>query len=253
MDWLFVGDAHFASEDGRRREHFSRLIKKNLNTLHTLVIMGDFFDFWFGFRKMRRLKKEYGDLLELFEELRAVGVRVIYLEGNHDFCMGPYMREKLKIAVYDHHAEIDLDGKLVYLAHGDRVSPTLDHWILTGLLRNRVTYQLISWLGPKIVMAIARRWSTSSRGRNIQKSPEVIARLRQFAVEKIKKEGFDAVILSHTHLTEAIRVKRRGKKEGYYFNVGNWIKDFSYLRYNEKNGFSLEYYPRKEKSVRGNG
>ena len=211
--------------------------------------MGDFFDFWFGFRKLRPFKKKYGDLLELFEELRAVGVRVIYLEGNHDFCMGPYITEKLNIAVYEHYAEIDLYGKRAYLAHGDRVYPTVDHWILTGLLRNRITYQLISWLGPKIVMAIAGRWSTLSRGRNMEKSPEVIARLRQFAVEKIKKEGFDAVILAHTHLPETITVKRR-ERERYYFNVGNWIKDFSYLRYNEKNGFSLEYYPQDEKQGR---
>jgi UDP-2,3-diacylglucosamine hydrolase len=250
MDWLFVGDAHFASGDVGRREHFSRFIKKNVHTLHTLVIMGDFFDFWFGFRKLRRLKKGYGDLLELFEELRGVGVRVIYLEGNHDFCMGSYFTEKLKITVYEHHAEITLDGNRIYLAHGDRVSPTLDHWILTGLLRNRITYQLISWLGPKIVMTIARRWSTSSRGRNMRKSPEVIARLRQFAVEKIRKEGFDAVILAHTHLPEAVTVKQRGR-EGYYFNVGNWINDFSYLRYNEKKGFSLEYYPHDEKKGAG--
>ena len=245
MDWLFVGDAHFASGDGGRREHFHQFIKKNLHTLHTLVIMGDFFDFWFGFHSLRRLKKEYGDLLELFEELRAVGVKVIYLEGNHDFCMGPYVTEKLKIAVYDHHAEIDLDGKQVYLTHGDRVAPTVDHWILTVLLRNKVTYQLISWLGPRIVMAIARRWSTSSRGRNMEKSPEVVARLRRFAERKIK-EGFDAVILAHTHLPEAITIKHQRKKR-YYFNVGNWIKDFSYLRYNEKKGFSLEYYTKAEK------
>jgi len=252
MDWLFVGDAHFAAGDGGRREHFYRFVKKNLHILHTLVIMGDFFDFWFGFRSLRRLKKEYGDLLELFEELRAVGVKVIYLEGNHDFCLGPYVTEKLKIEVYDHHAEIDLDGKQVYLAHGDRVSPTVGHWILTGLLRNKVTYQLISWLGPKIVMAIARRWSARSRGRNMGRSPEVIARLRRFAEEKIKKEGFDAVILAHTHLPEAIMVKVRGRKR-YYFNVGNWIKDFSYLRYNKKNGFSLDYYPQGEKKGRWNG
>jgi len=248
MDWIFVGDAHFARGDKGRREHFSRFIQKNRSKLATLVIMGDFFDFWFGFRDITTLKKEYGDILELLHGLRADGVRVIYFEGNHDFSLGSYMRNELGIEVYDSATEIDLDGKRIFLAHGDRISPTLDHWILTGLLRNWVTYQGISLLGARLVMAIAHRWSASSRGRNMERSPVVIARLRSFAQRKLK-QGFDAVILAHTHLPEAITVKEQGR-EGYYFNVGDWIKDFSYLRYNEKKGFSLEYYKKKKKARR---
>jgi len=248
MDWIFVGDAHFAHGDKGRREHFSRFIQKNRSTLATLVIMGDFFDFWFGFRDCTPLKKEYGDILDLLEGLRADGIRVIYLEGNHDFSLGTYMREQLGIEVYDKSAEMGLRGRRIFLAHGDRISPTLDHWILTGLLRNRFAYHVISLLGSRLVMAIARRWSASSRGRNMERSPVVISRLHSFSQRKLK-EGFDAVILAHTHLPEAITLKEQGR-EAYYFNVGNWIKDFSYLRYNEKRGFSLEYYKKRKKAGR---
>jgi UDP-2,3-diacylglucosamine hydrolase len=248
MDWIFVGDAHFARGDKGRREHFASFIKKHRPKLSTLVIMGDFFDFWFGFRDCSSLKKEYGDVLELLEELRADGVRVIYLEGNHDFSLGSYMREELGIEVYKRSAEMELRGKRIFLAHGDRISPTLDHWILSGFLRNKLTYRGISLLGSRLVMAIAHRWSASSRGRNMERSPVVIAQLRSFARRKVK-EGFDAVILAHTHLPEAITMKEQGR-EGYYFNVGNWIKDFSYLRYNEKKGFSLEYYKKRKKAER---
>jgi UDP-2,3-diacylglucosamine hydrolase len=248
MDWIFVGDAHFARGDKGRREHFASFIKKNRPKLSTLVIMGDFFDFWFGFRDITTLKTEYGDILELLEGLRRDGVRVIYLEGNHDFSLGSYMREELGIEVYKRSAEMELRGKRIFLAHGDRISPTLDHWILTGLLRNWLTYQGISLLGSRLVMAIAHRWSASSRGRNMERSPVVIKQLRSFARRKVK-EGFDAVILAHTHLPESIRVKGQDR-EAYYFNVGDWIKDFSYLRYNAERGFSLEYYKKREKRGR---
>jgi UDP-2,3-diacylglucosamine hydrolase len=240
MDWIFVGDAHFARGDMGRREHFSRFIQKNRSTLGTLVIMGDFFDFWFGFRDPSLLKKEYGDVLAILEGLRADGVRVLYLEGNHDFSLGSYMREELGIEVYESSTEMELDGKRIYLAHGDRISPTLDHWIVSGIIRNKFAYLVTSLLGSRIVMAIAHRWSASSRGRNMERSPVVIKQLRSFAQRKLK-QGFDAVILAHTHLPEAIAVKEQGR-QAYYFNVGDWIKDFSYLRYNEKKGFSLEYY-----------
>jgi UDP-2,3-diacylglucosamine hydrolase len=240
MDWLFVGDAHFAFGDGERRKHFFNFIQQNKSTLHTLVIMGDFFDFWFGFRDLSALKREYGDILKLLKQIRSDGVEVIYLEGNHEFRMGPFLSDKLGIKVYDNWAEIDLDGKKIYLAHGDRAYPTVSHRILIWVLRNRLTYLLISLLGPRIVIAVAKWWSAKSRKGNLKESSEVISRLKRFAQRKLN-EGFDTVILAHTHLPEAIPMKKRGG-EAYYFNVGNWMRDFSYLRYNEKKGFTLEYY-----------
>jgi UDP-2,3-diacylglucosamine hydrolase len=240
MDWLFVGDAHFAFGDGERRKHFLNFITNNKSKLDTLVIMGDFFDFWFGFRDLSPLTNEYGDILRLLQQLRSDGVEVIYLEGNHEFRMNPYMREKFGVVVYDDAAEIDLDGNKVYLAHGDRSYPSVSHRILTWLLRNRVTYLLISLLGPRIVIAVARWWSDKSRKGSLKESSEVIVRLKRFAQRKLN-EGFDTVILAHTHLPEVITMKKRGG-EGYYFNVGNWMRDYSYLRYNEKKGFTLEYY-----------
>jgi len=240
MDWLFVGDAHFAFGDGERRRHFFNFIQKNKSTLSTLVLMGDFFDFWFGFRDPSPLTREYADILTLLKRLKSDGVEIIYLEGNHDFRMGSFLSDTLGIKVYDNWAEIDLDGKKVYLSHGDRSYPTVSHRILTWLLRNKVTYLLISLLGPRIVITVAQWWSSGSRKRSLKESSRVIARLRKFAQRKVN-EGFDTVILAHTHLPEAITMEKRGG-EGYYFNVGNWMRDFSYLRYNEKQGFTLEYY-----------
>lgn len=240
MDWIFVGDAHFAFGDGERRQHFFNFIQKNKSTLDTLVIMGDFFDFWFGFRDLSPLKREYGDILKLLEQLRSDGVQVIYLEGNHEFRMRPYMREKLGIAVYADAAVIDLDGKKVYLAHGDRAYPTISHRILIWVLRNKISYLLIYLLGSRIVIAVAQWWSSRSRKRSLKESSQVIERLKKFAQRKLD-EGFDVVVLAHTHLPEKIPLKKRGGK-GYYFNVGNWMRDYSFLRYNEKKGFTLKHY-----------
>jgi UDP-2,3-diacylglucosamine hydrolase len=243
MDWLFVGDAHFALGDGERRRHFFNFIKKNKSTLKTLVIMGDFFDFWFGFRDLSLLKREYGDILRLLKQLRSDDVEVIYVEGNHEFRMRPFLSDTMGIKVYDNCAEIVLDGRKIYLAHGDRSYPTISHRILTWLLRNKLSYLLISLLGPRIVIAVAKWWSAGSRNRSSKKSSPIIERLKRFAQRKMN-EGFDAVVLAHTHLPEKIPMKKRGGK-GYYFNVGNWMRDYSYLRYNEKKGFTLEYYRSK--------
>ncbi|UCC66713.1 MAG: UDP-2,3-diacylglucosamine diphosphatase, partial [Deltaproteobacteria bacterium] len=225
MDWIFVGDAHFGLGDGSRRDRFIRFIQRNKPSLNTLVIMGDLFDFWFGFRNLSPLRRKYGDILDLLEEIRGEGIKVIYLEGNHDFRLGPYMSEKLGIQVYNRSAQLDLDGNRMYLAHGDMAYPKLSHRIFSFLLKNRLAYRLMSWLGPQVVMGIATWLSSGSRRRGLEERPETISRLRKFALHKLD-EGFDAVILAHSHVPEEMAVERGGGM-GYYFNVGNWMSDFS--------------------------
>lgn len=201
--------------------------------------MGDFFDFWFGFPDPTPLIRTYADLIEMLKGFRREGIRVIYLEGNHDFALGRYMRDEIGLEIHECSFEMELDGKQLFLAHGDRIYPTLGHRLVASILRSRLAYLVITLLGARSVTSIARRWSAVSRRRNMKRSPVVIARLRAFAERKIS-EGFDVVILAHTHLAEAITIKGKGRV-GYYFNVGDWIKDFSYLRYNARQGFSLRY------------
>ncbi|RLB08243.1 MAG: hypothetical protein DRG50_00475 [Deltaproteobacteria bacterium] len=245
MDWIFVGDAHFTQGDGDRRRRFIRFIQTNISSLKTLVIMGDLFDFWFGFRDLSSLKMEYGDILGLFERLREEKREVIYLEGNHDFRLGPYMSEELGVRVYDRSTQIYLGGKRVYLAHGDRAYPKFSHRLFSALLKNGLTYRLISLMGPYLVARMAKYLSSGSRKRGQRVSQDVISRLRKFALRKLN-EGFDVVILAHSHFPETMTVEKK-EGRGYYFNVGNWTRDFSYLRYNPQGGFSLEYFTTDQK------
>jgi len=240
MDWIFVGDAHFAPGDGERRERFEQFIKSNRKSLENLVIMGDFFDFWFGFDDLSLLVRQYGNLLDLFRDLRKAGIRIIYVEGNHEFQLGPFMGEELGIEVYENAADIELNGSRVYLAHGDRVNSLLASKLYACLLRWKVSYTVMTWLGPRIVMRIAKTLSTISRQRGAKQGSQIASRLRDFAVRKVR-EGFDVVVLAHTHVPEVMAIKTAGRV-GHYYNVGNWLSHFSYVRYNEKNGFSLEYF-----------
>ena len=240
MDWIFVGDAHFAFGDDERRERFIQFIKNNKASMTNLVIMGDLFDFWFGFSDLSSLMQEYGSLIHLFQDVRNHGVKVMYLEGNHDFQIGSYIRDELGVEVHPCSAEIELNGSRVYLAHGDRATPGLTNKISSFLLKNGLTYKVISWLGPKFVINMAKKMSANSRRRGRQHASEVALSVRNFAVKKIA-EGYDTVIMAHTHIPEAMTVER-GEAIGSYYNVGNWTKDFSYVRYNPTGGFSLEYF-----------
>ena len=54
---------------------------------------------------------------------------------------------------------------------------------------------------------------------------------RDFAKKKIK-DGFDFVVLAHSHFPEVLEETTDDKK-GIYANPGDWIKEFSYLVYQD--------------------
>jgi len=60
------------------------------------------------------------------------------------------------------------------------------------------------------------------------------------------REGFHVVILAHNHLPQRCSFEIDGK-ETHYFNVGDWIHNFSFLRYRPGRGFVLEYFREKDK------
>ena len=54
---------------------------------------------------------------------------------------------------------------------------------------------------------------------------------REFAKKKIK-DGFDFVVLAHSHFPEVLEETTDDKKS-IYANPGDWIKEFSYLVYQD--------------------
>ena len=212
--WIFLGDAHL---NPYRKDFtwdaFRRLVA---DPPEGLVLMGDFFDFWFGFSDNTHLESLYGDIREAFERLGEGGTRIIFLEGNHDFCLSG---EIFGIRVENHRWEVSLqlDGLRLYLSHGDRASG-FPHNLPCILLKNRILCSLLSLLGPKVITPLAFLWA--ARSRRCPADGRLKERLRSFALQKLR-EGVDVVIMAHTHDPEAVQWELQGRK-GLYFNVGSF-------------------------------
>lgn len=223
-EWIFLGDAHFNPfRKDESWQAFKGLARRT--SPQGLVLMGDLFDFWFGFDRPCRLSALYSEVEEALEEFQRKGTRIIFLEGNHDF----YLRGRIGgVQVESHRWETTLllGGQRLYLAHGDRAAGP-PYNLPSLLLKSTFSCRLLDALGPVIVTKVAFWWSAWSR-RNERGAREVARRLRSFAKKKIK-EGFDAVILAHSHRAEASSW-RVGARKGYYFNVGSWQKG-DYLRW----------------------
>ena len=252
-DWIFISDAHFTGKEPEEVESFLGFLDAEEERIDHLVILGDLFEFFFGFKDPSAGNKSFGfsDYLPVLEKLRRLdrqGVRITYFEGNHDFSLQSFFSEqwKMKVEVHPEGAEERLGQRRAFLAHGDLSNPK--QWkyrIYRRLLRNRWAYAFIHLVGPGISRRIAQKLSTMSYQKfhtQNQASPPVF---KAFAHQKFL-EGFAVVILGHSHFPEEVEEWIDGRR-CLYFNVGDWKTHRSFLRFTPPERFQLSRYAVKER------
>src|SRR4030042_2200362 len=146
-DWIFVSDAHFSGRETEAMEVFLGFLNSEKERMSHLVILGDLFDFLFGFKDNPACGKpfpfaDYLPILEGLQRLYRQGIRIKYFEGNHDFFLHSFFSERfgMEVEVYPEGNEERLGGRRVFLAHGDSSNP--GQWtslFFRCLLKNRGT------------------------------------------------------------------------------------------------------------------
>jgi UDP-2,3-diacylglucosamine hydrolase len=248
-DWIFISDAHFTGRDPESIGGFLRFLNSEKKRIGHLVILGDLFEFFFGFKNSFSTGKSsaFTEYLPVFNELRSLyeeGVQIKYFEGNHDFFLHSFFPEqfRMEIEVYPDGCEQRLEEYRAFIAHGDLSNPR--QWFyrtFRRILKNSLTYRLIRLAGPRISRQVARRWSDMSYERNHdERHPAPSPAFRAFAHQKFL-EGFDLVILGHSHYPDRVEEWIDGKRR-LYFNAGDWEVHRSYLRFTPPDHFQLERY-----------
>jgi UDP-2,3-diacylglucosamine hydrolase len=248
-NWIFVSDAHFTGRDPEAMEVFLRFLDSEKKQMGHLVILGDLFEFFFGFKNFFLNEKAsvFTDYLPVFLKLQSLfheGIRIKYFEGNHDFFLHSFFSEqfKMEVDVYPKGGEERLGGKRAFIAHGDLSNPK--QWtyrIFRSILKNQWTYRLIHFVGPRFSRQIAQKLSDLSYQKYhdpVQTTPPLA--FKAFAHRKFL-EGFDIVILGHSHFPEEVE-EWRGKNRCLYFNVGDWMGHRSFLRFTPPDHFKLSQY-----------
>jgi UDP-2,3-diacylglucosamine pyrophosphatase LpxH len=254
-DWVFVSDAHFTGQEREEMGMFLQFLESQEEGLGRLVILGDLFEFLFGFNAPARLEEgsflpglfpfpEYLPVFEALQRLAHHGIQITYIEGNHDFRLSSFFRDWFGIEadVYPIRGEERLGGHPTFIAHGDLSNPL--QWkyrFYRSLVKNPVTYRLIQRIGPRLTRAIARRMSHESAQRyHAAGSRGMPSTFRSFARRKFM-EGFDIVILGHSHFPEKMEEEVEGRR-CFYFNVGDWAVHRSYLRFSPPDHFELSQF-----------
>jgi UDP-2,3-diacylglucosamine hydrolase len=248
-DWIFVSDAHFTGRDPESMEVFLRFLDSEKKRIGHLVILGDLFEFFFGFKNFFSTEKApaFTDYLPVFHELRSLyqdGIQIKYFEGNHDFFLQSFFPEQfgIEVEVYPNGCEERLGGNRAFIAHGDLSNPK--QWTYRAfrrILKNSLTYRFIHLVGPRISRQVAKRLSNMSYQKyHDEGQPAPPPAFRAFAHQKFL-EGFDIVILGHSHFPEKVEEWIDGRRCLYY-NVGDWVVHRSFLRFTPPSRFQLERF-----------
>lgn len=222
---FFISDVHLGLESsGRETEKQKRLLSfldhagKEASGLY---ILGDLFDAWIEYRTV--IPKGFHRVLSKLHDLTEAGLDIHYLVGNHDFWMRDYFSLEMGIKIHIEAFDVELDGKNIYLHHGDGLDPR-DHGykFLRKVLRNRLSIWLFSWLHPDIGIALARSSSKSSRGYTSVRDYGDQDGMRDHAA-KLVANGYDIVIMGHRHVP-----REESIGGGKYINLGDWITHNTY-------------------------
>ncbi len=94
---IFLADAHLLDPSDANYRRLLAFLDRQRGSVGTLYLLGDIFEFWVGYH--HTVFAPYVPLLEALRRLREAGARIVYVEGNHDFHLGPYIEETLGCTV----------------------------------------------------------------------------------------------------------------------------------------------------------
>ena len=215
----FVSDLHLGARgDAERRQRFYSFLDTIQNHAASLFIVGDLFEFGFEFRG--RLLGRNVEIAERLRQLALAGVRVALIPGNHDCWLGEAFHRQYRVEVLDSPTTLELEGKRLYLSHGDELDSSFSTRVTRALFRSRSATRAYSWLPEWLGARLAVLVAGASRARG--KKPWLVERLGQFAEAKLQS-GCDLVVLAHVHVEQLSEFAA-----GQYLNPGDWLTLFSY-------------------------
>jgi len=224
---FFLSDAHLGAEEENKEklkeERLVSLFERVREEGETLYLVGDLFEFWFEYKNV--IPKDHFTILTKLNQLVECGIRINYVVGNHDFWLGDFLPKHIGIPIFKQPVDVIHQGKRIFITHGDGLAKgDLGYRVLKKILRNKVNIFLYRQIPPDLSYPLAKFVAKGSRSQVQKHDTRYLEEYQNFAIAKIK-QGFDAVVLAHTHVPVL-----HDFSEGVYLNLGDWFQHFTYAR-----------------------
>lgn len=220
----FVSDVHLGIPNGLRSpdDHQDALISflRHLDPNDELYIVGDLFDFWFEYQhSVPRTGARV--IFELYGVVQR-GVPVSIFPGNHDIWLGSYLIDDVGLQLCESPTEVELQGKRVYVTHGDEFNASIQFKVSRAILKNPFCIKLFRLLHPDLGVVLGRTMSAVSDAR-ARAVPCDDRGVYEIAADRLIQSGNDIVVCGHYHKGIVLDIF-----EGRLVVLGNWLRSDTY-------------------------
>lgn len=222
-----IGDSHLGVASREAESSLLAFLRPLPQRTRSLVIMGDLFDFWFGWRHV--MPRAGFRVLAALADLTDAGVDLLWIAGNHDCWGGDVLRAETGARYTLEPWQDRIGAWSTLLQHGDGLRAVEDapYRRLRRVLRNPLAIRAFRWLHPDVATRVALASSDTSRHRQ---AGDEGRGLRHVAASSLTlANGPDLVIHGHSHLPTLERLGR-----GWYANAGAWYLDQQFLRIDDE-------------------
>lgn len=204
--------------------HWLDVIKHDATELY---LVGDVFDYWYEYHNV--VPRGFDVFKSKLKSLITSGVKVTIFTGNHDMWMGTHISEDIGAAIRRDPVSVNLQGKQVYIAHGDGLGPgDYGYKFLKQIFRNKICQWLFARIHPNTAIGIMRFASQSSNKMNKGKHPfESFDKewLVQHSEAVEAETHHDYYVCGHRHIPTDYLLRSGNAR---YINLGDWLHHYTY-------------------------
>lgn len=217
MKAIFLSDAHLRQPEDKNYQFLLDFLNQQKD-LDALFLLGDIFEFWIGYKYLAFTA--YIPLLEKLRQLSESGTKLFFVEGNHDFHLGPYFTERLNCTVIPDQQLVNWDGQNILISHGDLLNPDRNYQRLRSFWRSWPIKLLTRIVHPDLVWSFAL-WLANKSSKNdpVKCHQDPTPYLIPFS----ETSHSDIIICGHFH--HPVDLEHHDVR---IIALGDWISQFSY-------------------------
>ena len=222
-----LGDAHLREADPEV-EAFVGFVDHLPESTTVLAILGDLFAAWIG--RADLVRPHHERVVSALRRLHGRGVRVLYVEGNHDFFLRRLYAGDPFETIAETDLEIDLEGRRLHLAHGDLMNRHDRQYRAWRRLSKSGAFFAAFNVLPRatrlrIVDSLERGMATT----NMEfRGGFPVGECLAYARPRIRA-GADAIVFGHFHDERRLDISE-GERRGTVYVLPAWREGHRYLR-----------------------
>lgn len=245
----FLSDAHLGSRAINNPQAHQQTLIAMLQHMATdataIYLLGDIFDFWCEYFWTDRSKEEYQPFLDTLKSLTDKGIEIHFLIGNHDIWTFGWLAQHTGVIVHRQPLSITINGKTLFLAHGDGLVPenymaqlpkkvqkkVRSFIFLRSVFHNPILQFFFRLLPPAWGNAFGYEWAKKSRLKELARpcpyKGENKEELVLFAKEQEQKGmHHDYYIFGHRHIELDLMLSRNSR----IMILGDCWQQFTYAQ-----------------------